>query len=856
MFPCHFRPLASKVPLVVALCLGFSPLGANEFADDFSVNSTRYASGSFNDSSRIREITTDAGAVRMAAIGNESGPGSAYLEFDSKTDSLEVDLTLSSESELTESNDFSAATIFVEGYFYNDTFDTAMQSSQDGDVWINLTYGVDQFGNTNAHYCFSRSDANGFRENLSDESGTDFCNQLAVQGVLNLDTRYTASITLDRDAKQAMLSIGEFSRTIDIPGDIYPPSQNRMRLQAWQNGLPGTVVAFFHRITTDEFADDFASVEPVLGRYQPFAAAGSSQRIANEELLLSTTSNADNDDWFNAGLELVNPTGYLEAKVAIADELLIVDQGDRLDMRFESLLYNDTVDGGFDGRTGDVRAELVMEMRGDGRKRVEYCLRRYDDADANTRTGLLDGSTCRNLPVVLETGRVYRMAMGLDRTAPAVVFQIDGHRVEVPVETGIFSAAQGFDRVQLSTRNGVSAVVSVDDLRSSPAALTASEIASGLTAPAAFPEAVEQQDLLVDSTLFQAFSFNSPDPVLDFVDDFSGPSSQFGFWGGRDRGESAVYYKDGAIHLESNVAPGSDRGNYTELRLAGETDAIEALVSLSSQSRYELTGDTGGQVQVRATFYNDTQDYGFNDNEGDMMARLRLTQDGDGRRRVRVNLHRIGPNDDWGDNLLEDVQELESGLEAIVPSLDTPYRLRLSLDRVNRVLRYEVDEQSYGYQIPSEIFVPARRDLLVAVDHWRNSGATVGLVHSITTDTIDENFALSPPVLAPYRPDFNGRYPGRKAEVVDGRLRLYADGTLTSGRDPRITALKTSRFVGADIELSSDTQLQPDGEVFVGVSGTLFGDIPEAEMQSNSEGHWFAATRLTATGTGDRYVQY
>ena len=87
-------------------------------------------------------------------------------------------------------------------------------------------------------------------------------------------------------------------------------------------------------------------------------------------------------------------------------------------------------------------------------------------------------------------------------------------------------------------------------------------------------------------------------------------------------------------------------------------------------------------------------------------------------------------------------------------------------------------------------------------------------------------------------------------------MRLEADGTLTSGRDPRITALGASDYVGASIELSSESVVAADGRVLVGVSGSMYNDLPGGVIEDgNNEGLVFAAIRITAEGD-ERFVQY
>jgi hypothetical protein len=517
----------------------------------------------------------------------------------------------------------------------------------------------------------------------------------------------------------------------------------------------------------------------------------------------------------------------------------------------QGALFNDTADGGFDGIAGDVRASLDLSVEANGTRRAQYCLQRSNDANAEDRTGLLaDGEDCQSFPVRVEIDRAYRAAIALDPIASTITFRLDGFVKVVPINTDIFTSANPYCNASAPAQNLGKMVSYIDYLRTAPTALTPSETASSATAPPAFPAEPDPASLQVDSTLDDPFDFTQS---LDFVDDFSTDTSQLGFWGGRVRGDSSVHYLNDSIELQTNSL-NTDDGNFTEFWINGVTNSLRARVSLSSKSILPTDPNAEAEIGLSSIFHNDTQENGFDGEAGDINVSIRLRVRGDGRQSVSVGSRR---RDAVGDQ--EDLRIIDGeafwDFDGFVPELDTVYELGIQIDRERRVLIVSLDDNSREIQLPTEAFLPAVRRALVQVNHRGSSGRAVGSIHSINTDTVDLNFAVNPPLLGPYRPTFDARHPGRKIDVIDGRLRLEADGRLSSGFDPRIVALGASDFVGATVELSSASTFLPDGEIFIDVSGTLFNELADGGF-NGSEGSVFATVRLVAIGAGERFVRY
>ena len=829
--------------MTAAVCM---PLHAQEFADDFSQDSVTFNSGSFDSGSGIYSITEQSTGLGLS-ITNESTDtvGSLYIESRDDGDRWGMDFTHLSTSDIASG----FATAFLEAYLYSVNPD--YRNTWEGSVEAEITVGYDAQQQLAAFYCVLEEGPNG------QTALPDACGQF--EGLdLQFDQSYRYDIQLDRENSTLTLSIDDASQVIEIPQAIYPPHQNFKRFQLFHSDGTGTANASLNAFYLEDQFVDMAAAPPALDRYTIDFDSGAVADIQNEKLVVVATSDTTADRWTNGALRLQQPGDYFEAELTLASDSIVGDADDRILAGIEGIFYNALADGGTDGRNGDVRGSINLEARGDGLRRIEACLVQFNDAEGNARTGLVNpesDNSCINLPFLLEYDETYRVSMALDRAASTFTFRVNGYEQTSALSTDFFAAADPYNWVSISSRNGGIANGTIDNIRSGATALTNSEQQDGLTEPVAFPAPFDPASSVVDSTITNPIDFFNYDPQYDFVDDFSGITTDFGFWSGRERGGSGVAWADGAVIFETSTADGNDDGNYTEFYLDPKTDLLEAVVSLSSESRFE-PGNTGAEIQIRATFFNDTQEYGFNEREGDLEAALKIQYEGDGRRRFRVQLRRRDAEGSTGDNLLDGLAEFEEGIAAQVPELDQPYKLTLAIDRESGVLRYGLDDQITEYQIPTGVFLPSQRRVLVSVNHYRGTGVAVGKIHSIRTDTIDEDFSNGLPVLAPYAPTWNAQRPGRLAEVVDGRLRLEADGNLTTGRDPGLEVLGASDYVGAELELSSESVIAADGRVHVEVHGILYNDLPDGQQPDSSEGRVFSAVRLTADGNGERFVQH
>lgn len=845
--------------LAIGMIASSVSIHAAPIADDFSAPSLRYFTDTFNDSSGVSSVDVFSDSLRLSSTGIGDLPGNINLHTYESSDTYRATFALSSESVLESGSEFSSSTVFVEGYFYNDTYDDDQRSGLTdnvGDVWVSVTMLLDQNNSISANYCFSRKDTDGQRVNLGD-FGTELCGQFEGSNTLQLDTRYDASIQLDRTNNSVALKIGSLEKQVSLPsGEIFNPIRNNQRFQVWQAGVPGTAVAYVYGIGADGFYQDFSVDSPILNRYSEFSNT-TNRTVTQSGDMLVLTARGVQGNGEGSTVTVNGDEGYLETQFTVLSDSTIGDNDGGTSAFLQYFLYNDIQDGGVDGRLGDVRAQIFASKRTDGRSFIEYCLRRSEDADFNQRSGLLpDSRNCDNFPVVFEYDKSYRASIELDKEQSLVSFRVDEHVVEVPVSTDIYTASAPQARFGVDARNASYVIGQFDTVRTGPEAVTLSEQLSGLDTAPAFPNPVDPSSIQVDSTLANPYDFLDYSTQVNFIDDFSSDLLQLGLNTGTDRGEVGVSWNDGALVLESNSFPENDDGNWSEFNINHQTDSLETVVSLSSDSRLPADNDAEALIQIRAVFYNDTQDYGFNEQEGDMEAVLAIRYRGDGLRDFRMSLRRRDQNGRTQDDLLNDIDEVRNGIESIIPTLDTEYKIGLALDRENSVLRYSVDNEVYEYAIPTGIYLPARLRTLVSVNHRGSSGIAVGNIYSIKTDRMDESYRLVAPLIPPYSTLWNARYPGRAVEVLDGRLKLTADGTITSGRDPGIESLRSSDYIGADIELSSESQIVADGEVRVELHAIMYNDLAGGEQEGSNEGRVYSAIRIVSNSMGSRYAEY
>ena len=839
-------PITMAVSAAILLQMSFSS-HAQEFADDFSTNTIRYSTGSFGGSGGENSTTALQDGIRLSANSDGAAESVRFLSVGDSPDTFE--LTGRFDTDSLQLSDGAMAQISAQGVIFNDTFDNAAESdSGEGDVFISVNSTVFSDDLTNLFVCLTRSTADGIEDYRLFENGTNNCRDYSQATLLPGDD-LRLGFSLDRDAKTLAVIANDVTDVFDIQTEIFPSRDTWRAAVLTQYQAQGSASFDVSSIADENGTDDFAVSSPVVDRYSlSYRTLPEKPFWRDGRVMVEYTGSEDTGV---GRIDLVNPTDYLESTFEISSSSDIGNANASVGARLDMNLYNDLADGGVDGYTGNVHGSIDLSMRNDGLRRAEYCLYRIDDAEANERTGLLsdDGSTCISFPIQIAFDEKYRTAIELDRESSVIVFRVNGHVVTVPVNTPVFTQFLPFANLWIGAGSGSSVLGYIDDVRTAATLPTTGELASGVFSAPVFPDAPEE--IVVDSTLDLPYDFNQE---LEFIDDFNNDTVLLGVEQYPASTDSGINYTDGALELQthSNRDPEDGSAN-TNFLITQPTDSIRVVAALSSLSELPPGDRNEASLELNAVFHNDTADGGAGERTGDITAELRIRLDGTGRRIFEAEVRR---RDSSGDNNRLDIfPDGEDGyrFDGLVPELDRPYDLRIRLDRENVAMVFSVDAMEIAVPLNTELFVPAQRRIDINSSHRAGSGRSVVRIYAIETDSDLLDFSTNPPALAPYRPTFSDRFPGRETTVSNGRLRFFADGNITSGRDPSVRVNGSTDFVGATLELSSESIIAADGEVFVGVSGTMYNDI--GDDLEGSEGNVFAAIRLTATDN-ERFVEY
>lgn len=842
----HAKPWLIKL-ILPPLGLAFVPLADalaqdGEFADDFQLDSVSYSSFRFDDSVGESSAMGVPGGIALSASSDGSGFANRLLRVSQRSESLAVEMQF--EQATLDLNDGAYAYLDVQGHTFNVIADGGPDNgeSSEGDVFVNVNVGIDGAGNSQAGFCLSRSNGEFDEPYPLLEDGSNNCHQFENVAVQPGQT-FSLGYALDSSNATLHLHVNDAEMTLNLPDTPYTSRNSFLGVNMGQENGAGGATATISRITTDNGSDDFSSGIPVIDRYLDVPRLDDTYRNVSVDdgkvrmVVQSGRYPGQDDD--NVYLFPQVPTDHFEALVTLESETDIGDFGMRAVASIQAVLYNELADGGTDGSFGDVRAELELAADANGMRRVEYCLRRFDDAQGDSRTNLLPNNrSCIAMPASFQIGDSHRLAISLDREAATVTFRMDGHSVVVPIATAMHTAADPTSQLVVESRNGARAVASIDELRTSPDALTQEEIESGLTTPPAFPEPAEE--IVADSSIDFPFE---PFAEVSFTDDFSSDTSLFGIdiWPrGSDAGLALV---DGALELQSH-AESADQSASAALEVQDETDFIRATASISE--RTSLTpGENEASFDLEAVFHNDTIDGGLDNRQGDIQTKIRLRAMGTGEWRVAAEINRRN-----AEGNLESPQEIfgEDGYHIfeLTPAFDTPIDLSIELDRENRVMKFMADEQVHEVALPGELYLPAQRRLQFRAWHGNaNSGRAVVRIHALQTENLDLDFSEDHPTMAPYRPNWESFAPGRSVTVEDGRLVLRADSEF-DGNDPRVVVQGRSDYLAADLELSSTSRIVDGRGVLVDVSGVFYNDHAADQDPANEEGIVFAALRLVS----------
>ena len=829
------------------------------FADDFSTNSLRYSSDGFNNSPADSSATGVDGGI-LFAIDNSNSNG----ESDDQTHRNMILAGASDRAFITGRVDASLlrlggpdsfADLELRGTPFNDTIDGGIEEEDNfnviGDVFLNV-FLFTQPERTGAAACIGRQGPDNEYQPINvfaNGNCIDF-NEVPVVP----DTEYTLGYELNRGTGELIFSINNAERSVMLDTEFFEAGRGQVDVQLRQNS-DGATNFLLTQYETDTEQVDFADTTPVVDRYRSNDNSDPNRQVTYQADpgRVKATAISSTGDYEAGSLEPNELTDYYEALVTVSSESILTE-GAIIDGRIEAVLLS-TSDSSEDDndRRGHIRTQIEFGMEASGARYARYCAQRSDDSDFDARTGLLeDGRNCLDFPLLVNFDQAYRLSMSVDKESKTYTFRIDGHEAVVVINEDVFEPNARYADARISGNRGGTAIGYIDNFRTQPNLPTANEIAAGSTAPPVFPDPVDPESLIVDSTLDNTFDTTRPS---DFVDDFSEDTSRYSYAFGNNRGDVSAFYQDGALELQVNTA-NSDSSNWSEFSVNDDSDSFKARVSMSSESRLPPGGQSNAEVGIQAVMHNDSQDNGFNREEGDIRITLRLQLQANGGRRVGASLRRRDENgQENGDNLAVFSGDNFFTFNNFVPELDTIYELGISIDRGAGTVTLSVDDMSETVQLPTQAFQAYRPIKIVGANYSGTSGRAVGRVHSISTEDFSQDFSTEVPLVGPYRQRNENYYPGVEVEIVDDRLMLSVDGRVAGSEVARIQAHNLSDYIAADIELSSESVVATEGFARVQVGGLMYNDLADSGI-NNSEGDVFALINIDQLGSGDISAYY
>ena len=446
-----------------------------------------------------------------------------------------------------------------------------------------------------------------------------------------------------------------------------------------------------------EFADDFSvdSLRFTVDERQDDRSERSYDLL--DDRITMTVSAISDDDQGDTFLDAWGRSDSLTARVSMDSVDLPVDRDARGSIRIGGQFWNDTADGGFDGRTGDVFVQLRLQFRGDGSASAGICIDRTNDPDDNDSEGVPlfnNGDNCEDFEeLVPQFGSDYTLSLSVDRAAGILTYSIDDDVRTVSLGQPVFVPASDRRSVQVTQ-----------------------ERAPG--------QAVGSVYAIGNDEYFQDFASDRPviGPYRPFFD--------------LENGGRTLSVEDGRARFE--VESEDENNERLSLQVFGETEQIEATLELSSESTLITgTGDVGEQrlqMSLGGTFYNDTAEDGFNGSEGHVFAVVDLFQAVDGELSIQYCIFRSS-NEDFSDAvaLLQQGEDecMDSGVAA---EFDTPYPTSLTLDRDAGTLTFTAGESEFVHTIATPIFsVPEDRQFIRARARAWNGSTTIGYVDDYRT---------------------------------------------------------------------------------------------------------------------------
>lgn len=826
------------------------------YADGFDVDSLYVQTFSYSETTGSSSAALEDDGLVLRAQSDGIGYANRYARFSAMPEKAVLKASFDERTTLSpESN--SNASVTINATLFSTVPDLGLDGDQSSYGNVSLFYRVviNAAGESNAAMCLDIYGEDGFQPYGFGEDNTH-CWQAPSSSDLVEGEEFQFGYDFNRVERTLLVQFNdEDELTIDLPDELYEVPGEQIGVQSIQEGGEGESVVRLMQFQLDERLYDMASDPIVLDRVAIRQDEGSGPVAPqNVDGQLQFEVESTDGNYREGTVEPLSPSDYLEAVLTLSSVTL--GERGRVQARLENTIYNALPLDARDGRMGDVRASIELVASYDGTREALICLVESQDRDFDDSQGLLDDGDrrCSSLPMIVEMDTPYRVAIALVRGTSSVIFRVNGLVVTEEISTMINDASRPSGRVIINVDDGASTVALVDNIRTSPTALTDSEVREGLEAPPVFPAAEEPR--VAESDVSPGFNYAQK---LDFVDDFSVNSATLGFNSNVERGQAGIEYSEGGIELRTaNHPEQADNGSYSEVYVNGDTQSIKARVRLSSDTDLPPDSEATARMRLQGALFRDNQDYPLNDRTGDIYSSIEINVRGDGRRRIQYYVSRRVEGAE--DEQLTIIDGENSGhFEELVPELGTTYELGMKLDTERNMLIFSVDGKVREIPLPWQAYRAARNDAMVQVSHQGTSGRAVGTLFSVETDSIAEDYAAELPLIGPYRPTFEARYRSQSVQISDGSLRLSSDSRVPGSQPARLIARGESDHVSADLMLSSSSVVSSaDGEegmVMARVGGLMYRALAALDRE-NSTGEVFAAASLVSDSDGGIYAEF
>ena len=423
----------SLAVVAMATLTAVSSVGAEtvSFNDAFSgsiIPASRYISG---DSS----VTVEPDHLLLTGVSSDSSKQRARLRLNGVTDNIEVSVGLSAVSEPEP-----RSVVRLVARLYNDTQDGGFDGNI-GDVVsiVQLTPNTDGTSVSSA-FCL-------YREIGDDWAGIPVFDGEAcvlVSGESQYETKYTASMSIDRAQKTLEYTINGSSITIDLPTEVYHSASNSHYIEAVSRG--SVIAGRVYTAKNDQFELSLANLpdDPFIYSLWDSGKPGATVSVTNGELRLAATSASA--DRVRSRVAIDGATDSLQVDARMSGESNIPD-GATGRARVASSLYNTVADGGTDDALGDVFATTQMLLR-DDTLIIEACAWEATSPDWVTAEALYTSAADGECEVLVSDAALdtnYLLALSLDRVNRKIVHRVNNQVFEHDISTAIFDGSSAND---------------------------------------------------------------------------------------------------------------------------------------------------------------------------------------------------------------------------------------------------------------------------------------------------------------------------------------------------------------------------------------------------------------------------